>query len=118
MHLRKLAKSSRHVELWLVSPPYSEDELGVFVIPHMAPNIDQSYTCDVDVPAVDLLTFRLIDHKALLVCTSVNHLHLAKSNTLFISGCRGHARDHHQLDQLGGLASKLLPLRLLQSIIC
>lgn len=73
-------------------------------------NTCRSYTCDVDIPSIDVVALGYIQRQTLIICPSVNDLHLGESNALFISRCGRYPRDHHQFYELLSLHGKLAPL--------
>lgn len=77
---------------------------------------DHLYACDIDVPAIDSMTLRGINDKALLVRASFYDLHLREANALFIARCSGYTRHHHKLNQLLRLDGQFPPLGLFGSV--
>ena len=86
------------------------------VIPHGALHRSSSDACNIDIPAVDYVTFGFIDKESLLVGSPVHYLQLRKLYAFFVPGCSGYARYHHKLHQLLSFESKLSPLCFFETV--
>jgi hypothetical protein len=58
-----------------------------------------SHTRNINIPAIDGVPARRIHGKSLLIRLSIYNLHFCKTYPLFVAGCGGNTRDHHEFDQ-------------------
>ncbi len=67
-------------------------------------------TCNVYVPAMYCMAFGRVDQQTLLIGATIYDFELRKADPFFVARRSRDCRDHHELDQLLSLQSKLAPL--------
>lgn len=117
MQLTEVAISPPDEMLELALPLDPEEELGMLVVSNVALDRGDTDSGNVDVPAIDVVSFGESVHDACIDGVAVDDLDLGEADTLFKSGRSTDSRDHHQLDELLGLDGELAALGLFETVL-